>query len=224
MAKKQLTIATTTDLTAPVSDDFLEQFAGLGHENTLDEWKDAPPWSNEEAQLEYIRTRLLAGWTLRFPYRSEEELAVEKALCGKPEQLADWIEQPNAELSQSTRKLIAEFLRGERSLSSGRAGKTRHNPGPSRKTENQRRRDNPTRQAAEIFLVLRDHLPLIYPNETRRNIRSRAMDLVAKLKGVEPDTIQDHLDKSKKRRGLLYRIYGYQEEHSNPSWCLDLIV
>jgi hypothetical protein len=201
-----------------------EQYAGLGHADGR-EFADAPPWGDEEAQLKYIRNRILAGWSLMFPHRLEEEReerAVEAALRGKPKKLADLIRQPNAQLVPSTRVLIAEFLSGERNLRTGRA---KGEPGAPRQSEKLRRSHNRTHQAAEIFFVIRDTLPRIYPEKSQTDIRDRAMSLAAKLKGVDdPETIQNYLEKSKADR-LPYRVFGYEEEDS-PSgkwWSPDLL-
>jgi hypothetical protein len=208
-------------------DRLYKQDAGMGYGNLADEWKDAPSWSNEEAQLEYVRNRILAGWFVVLPYRSEEELAVEKALCGKPEQLLALALCYPRLLTPDTLTLVDEFRSGSRNPNTGRlyTGRAEGDVGTPPKTEKERRRDHPTHQAAEIFFVLRDTLPLIYPEQKRRDISKRAMELAAKLKGIETETLQDHRDKSKKRRGLLYRIYGYQEEDTGRRfWGPDLKV
>jgi hypothetical protein len=197
-----------------------KQYAGMGLSDP-NEWKDAPRWSNEEAQLEYVRNRVLGYWSLEFPYRTEEERAVEAALRGKPKKLAALIRQPNPQLAPSTWALVAEFVEGKRSLRSGRA---KSKSGAPRQSEKQRRARAIAHQAAEIFFVIRDTLPRIYPKQSQADIRDRALLLAATLKGVETETITNHLKKSKDDR-LPYRIYGYEEEDS-PSgkwWSPDLL-
>src|SRR5262249_14797816 len=86
----------------------------------INETSDAPRWKDEEAHLEYVRKRILAGWTLVFPFRSEEERAVEAALRGDLRKLKAFI-KTNPQLTQRTRDLVVEFLGGKRSLRTGRA-------------------------------------------------------------------------------------------------------
>ena len=208
-----------------------QQNAGLGFGNYRDEWADAPRWNDEdeEAQLEYVRNRILRGWFLVFPYRSEEERAVEAASRGDLRKLKAFI-KANSQLAQSTRDLIIEFLGGKRSLRTGRAkgdslgGKrsAKGKAGRPRMSEMKRRPRSPAHLATEIYLVLRGILPMIYPNKSETDIRDRAMYLAAKLKGVGTEAIQNHLDKSKNDR-LPYRVYGYQEEDSPKWWSPDLL-
>jgi hypothetical protein len=182
------------------------------------ELKDAPPWSsNEKAQLEWVRN-YLAGWTLNFPDRLDEEKAVEEALRGKPAKLADLIRQPDAQLAQSTRDLVAEFLSGKRNLSTGRA---KGKPGAPRRSEKQRREKARAHRATEIFLIIQDALSVIYPYKSDADICDRAMLLAEMQTGVEIKTIENHLKKPKSKR-LPWRVYGHQEENSPRELVEDL--
>jgi hypothetical protein len=192
------------------------------------EWADAPRWSDAEAQLEYLRKRVLGYWTLMFPFRSEEELAFEAALRGKPQKLADLIRRPDSQLAPSTRALVAEFLDGTRKLSTGRAkGETTNDAGAPKQSEKLRRAFSPAHRATEIFFLLQETLKQIYREQSEAQIRDRAMVLATMLvKGVKTDTIKNYLEKRKNSKNPLpYRIYGYHEE-DNPSgkwWSPDLL-
>jgi hypothetical protein len=197
-----------------------KHYIDSGCPGLINEYADAPRWRDEEAQLEYVRKRILAGWTLVFPYRPKEQLAIEAALRGKPQKLADLIRQPDTQLAPSTRALVAEFLSGERNLHTGRA---KGEAGRPRWSEKQRRAFSPTHRATEIFLLLRDMLPMIYPKRSKAHIHDRAMLLATMMvKGVSTEAIQIHLNKSKADRPP-YRIYGHHEEDSPREFVLDLL-
>jgi hypothetical protein len=198
-----------------------ERYAGLGHGPAPNEYADAPRWHDIDAQLEYMRERFLVGWCLMFPYRTEEELAVAGALLGKPEKLAALIRQPNPRLAPSTWVLVAEFIEGKRNLVTGRLKDGKG--GAPQQSEKLRRAHNRAHQAAEIFFVIRDTLPWIYPNQKKAQIRDRALLLAAKLKRIRrTSTIQNYLDKPKAER-LPYRIYGYHEGSGWKWWSPDLL-
>ena len=192
-------------------DQLLEEHAGAGVGPAPNEYKDRPDWRDEEAQLEYIRNQI-TGWPILFPYRSEEERAVEAALCGDPEQLIELRLNPDLQLQPSTRKLADEFARRERNWGNGRA---KGKPGRPRGIEEQRRKNNPTHRAAERFLVIRDLLALVYTEQSDRDIYDRAMQLAIKLTGlkIKNETLQNHRDKVREQRPP-YRVYGHQEEDS----------
>jgi hypothetical protein len=195
-------------------------YTDAGLRGCINEYADAPRWRDEEAQLEYVRKRILAGWMLVYPYRSKEELAVEASLRGKQQKLADLIRQPDTQLAPRTRTLVAEFLSGERNLNTGRA---KSDPGAPEWSEKQRRAFGPTHRATEIFLLLRDVLPMIYPKRSKTQIRDRAMLLATRMvKGVSTKAIDNHLDKSKDERPP-YRIFGHHEEDSPHLFVLDLL-
>jgi hypothetical protein len=191
------------------------------------ELRDAPPWNSVDAsldaQLGYVRN-WLAGWTLEFPYRSEEDRAVEAASRGKLTKLVKWLKQPNIQPKASTLKLVAEFLSGERSRGTGRMkGETKNNAGPPRWSEAQRRALGPAHRATEIFLVFRDTLSLIYPYKSEADIHYRAMLLAEMQTGVSTETIANHLKKPIGER-LPYRVLGHQEGEGRRWWVEDLFV
>lgn len=221
---RDITKASSAELTDEDIERISRERSGAGGFDPLPDYVDAPRWCDEDAQLEYVRERILAGWTLVFPYRSKEQLAVEAALRGKPQKLADLIRQPDTQLAPSTRALVAEFLDGTRKLSTGRAkGETKNDAGAPKQSEKLRRAFSPAHRATEIFLLLRDMLPMIYPKQSEADIRDRAMLLAAMMvKGVSTKAIQNHLDKSKDDR-LPYRIYGHHEEDSPHEFALDLL-
>src|SRR5262249_53272682 len=167
-------------------------YTGSGYDGLINEYADAPRWKDEEAQLEYLREKILRSWTLEFPFRTKEERAVEKSLRGKQEQLAAWIEDPNNQLAPRTRALMAEYLREKRNL---RTGKAKGEPGAPKTGERKRRANSPVHLATEIYLLLRGTLPMIYPYQSEAHIDERAMSLAAKLKGVEPESIYIHFKK-----------------------------
>jgi hypothetical protein len=186
-----------------------KEAAGWGVGPAPNEYADAPRWSDEEAQLKYVFDRLIGGWPRFYPRGwNEEKAAVEAALHGKPKQLANLIRRPNSQLAPSTWALVAEFVEGGRSPHTGRRKGEAGRPPMSKEQLRER-----THKAAEIFKVLRDTLPLIYPKQSKVDIRDRAMSLAGKLSGgVETDTLKNYLDLPKIRRRRPYRIFGYEEE------------
>lgn len=168
---------------------------------------DVPRWSDEKAVLEYVSNQI-AGWPLIRAYSAGEEKAVEAALRGEPEQLAALIRQPDQQLAPSTLALVAEFLTGERNLTTGRL---KGEPGRPRMSEERLRASKAVHEAAEQFFIIREVLKRDYPGQSKADIRDRAMLLVEELTGVLQKTLANYLDLPKKRRRLPYRILGYEE-------------
>jgi hypothetical protein len=170
---------------------------------------DIPPWSNEEAQLEYIYNQI-EGWPLMRPYRSEEERAVEAALRGEPEQLADLVCQSNPQqLAPDTRTLAHELMTGKRNP---RTGRPEGEAGRPPMSEEQLRESRAVHEATEQFFIIREVLERDYPQQSKADIRDRALLLAEELTGVAQETIKNYRDLPKKRRRLPYRVLGYEEE------------
>ena len=120
--------------------------------------------------------------------------------------MAALIRQPNQQLAPSTLALVAEFLTGERNLTTGRL---KGEPGRPRVSKERLSKD--VHEAAEQFFIIREVLGRDYPGQSKADIRDRAMLLVEKLTGVLQKTLQNYLDLPKKRRRLPYGILGYEE-------------
>jgi hypothetical protein len=134
---------------------------------------------------------------------SPEEEAVERALRGDLEMLANLIRPSNFppefdisddwELSPATREIVAEFLTGERNLKTGRR---RGEPGRAVQSVEQRRAQNRVHRAADeariIIVILKRH----YPSRSRDKILDRAAKIAAERNGARHETLLRHLGRS----------------------------
>jgi hypothetical protein len=99
-------------------------------------------------------------------------------------------------MEPSTRKLMAEFMTGDRNPQTGRkAGR-----GRPKMTREERRKINPIHRAADEVAVLRQRLHQLYPMQSAITVRKRAIDLAAKRTGAALETLRRHLRRPKNDR------------------------
>jgi hypothetical protein len=103
-----------------------------------------------------------------------------------------------ATLTPATWGLVVQFLTGQRNLKTGRL---RGKPGAPKMSEQKRRANSPTHDAAELVPVIEAILRWLYPEQTQRAIKDRALEVTAKLRTISnPETVRRHLTRSKKDR------------------------
>lgn len=191
-----------------------------------------PPWEDENAVADWIlygcRSALLAKMGLEMgphgdidsfldpdPEPSAQELAVEAAKLGKPQELADLFERAARSsdfslhpdhpqnLSPSALRLAAEFLNGKRNLKTGRmrGGQQRGRP---KMSDSERAASTPIHNAANyhfpaVRAVLRDE----YPHLSARDYHDRALYIVSRRFKLCPDALSNYL---RRPRGGAHRI------------------
>jgi hypothetical protein len=140
---------------------------------------------------------------------SDEQMAVEAATRGDPSKLADLIDawvtvrdqriEPNpVEIAPATWKLVVEFLRGKRSLTTGRHRDDEQRGRPRMSVE-ERFRQTPTHDAALEFPAVKLVLKAEYPDHARY-IHQRALDVVARRHNVDRNTLAEHLNRGRRAR------------------------
>ena len=103
-------------------------------------------------------------------------------------------------LCPTTWSLIAEFLTGERSLSSGRL---RGEAGRPKMSSEERRAESPVHDAADEVGAIRAILRRSYPDQRGKQIDDRAVAIAAQRHGVEQDTLENYLKRPRKNRRRL---------------------
>jgi hypothetical protein len=139
------------------------------------------PGDDDDAPVELIK------------FKNNEEAAIKAALHGDIAPLSEdecWMEP-------STRKLMAEFMTGDRNPQTGRRKAGRGRP---KMTREERWKINPIHRAADEVAVLRQQLRQLYPMQSVTTVRERAIDLAAKRTGVASEKLRRHLRRPKNDR------------------------
>jgi hypothetical protein len=99
-----------------------------------------------------------------------------------------------ATLSPATWNLICEFLTGQRNPRTGRCKGERGRP---KMTAEARRKQTPTHDAADEFLVIRDILRRLYPEQSAGDIRDRAEEIAKKRTKTRIASLQNYRKRGK---------------------------
>jgi hypothetical protein len=140
----------------------------------------------------------------------DERAAVEAALRGDLEPLAnslrpfagilgfpDEVNPAIKKLSPETWLIIAQFLTGARNL---KTGKLKGERGPREKSEDDRRRGNPVHDAADLVPVVTAILRRLYPTKGRLEVKRRAIEVAARLRGAQTAPLKKHLSRGRDDR------------------------
>jgi hypothetical protein len=116
-----------------------------------------------------------------------------------PEELG--VNSKIAGISPEEWSLVAEFLRGQRSVKTGRrAGE----PGRPKMWISDRRRYYPGHGAADYVPLVMAILKRAYPSQSRPAIRERAIEVAARVAGIKSargtEALRTHMRRSRKRR------------------------
>jgi hypothetical protein len=146
--------------------------------------------------------------------QTHEQEAVEAAKFGKPKELADYLEieahhlktarhEYVLRLTPATLRLVAEFLRGDRNLKTGRA-KGEKQRGRAKMSAKERAIKNPVHDAARfdfpaVMQVLREE----YRGHRAEHYRDRAIAVVERMTGVKKKTLRNYLNRPKRGRQRL---------------------
>jgi hypothetical protein len=136
-------------------------------------------------------------------FTTSEQQAIDAANRGKPQELADMIEAEvnlleadpdhTLKLTPATLRAVAEFLSGKRKRQRGRP----------KMSKLERTNRTPTHEAAMMYFpAVRQVLREEYPDQTAKDYRERALDIVERVCGVKGETVTKYRSdsKSSKRR------------------------
>lgn len=173
---------------ALVEEYFTKLRASAGHfaEFAVATRRRDPPRPGQDPEDEVI-------WFIR-----TEEAAVEAAKRGELVALVDLLRGPHRDwLQPDTVELMIEFMTGARTRTGRRKGKRQ--VGASKMTPEEKAAKNPLHNAAAEFGAIKQLLRKNYPLEPYSEMRKRALELAAKRANVEPEGLDNHLNR---RRGV----------------------
>ena len=187
----------------------IEQLIGRRSKRPLPKWTDEDgvvELVSEIVSREHARSRRFIEMNVADGdeidrFKAAEEVAVAAARQGDPAVLANLLRSENRDwLGRDAIELAIEFMTGRRILGTGNPKGKR---GPGKKTPEQRRAMNPIHDAASDALLIQYYLRHLYPEQSADEVRDRAVEFMAERAGVDPETLHNHLARSRKDRRRL---------------------